>query len=119
MHSPVYVTTLVRVPSSARFAMTKGQPKDGCKKRIILTYDRSGNFPEDKSALATVALRCDQIWRCFVTLAIQVFDKFLTVSFSFGKMLSLLWNFFDILGLIFIVANGQILKIIQPSGHTD
>ena len=44
MHSPVYVTTLVRVPSSARFAMTKGQPKGGCKKRIILTYDRSGNY---------------------------------------------------------------------------
>ena len=33
-------------------------------------------------------------------------------------MLSLLWQFYDILGLIFIVPNGPILKIIQPSSHT-
>ena len=30
--------------------------------------------------------------------------------FLFGKMLSLLWQISDIIGLIFIVANGQILK---------
>ena len=35
-----------------------------------------------------------------------VFDKFLTVYFLFGKMLSLLWQIWA----IFIVANGQILK---------
>ena len=46
------------------------------------------------------------------------FGKSLLVYFSFGKMLSLLWQICDIIGLIFIVANGQILKKIQPSGHT-
>ena len=38
--------------------------------------------------------------------------KFLTVYFLFGKMLSLLWQICDIIGLIFGVANGQILKNI-------
>ena len=38
------------------------------------------------------------------------FDKLLTVIFLFGKMLSLLWQILCIIGLIFIVANGQILK---------
>ena len=36
--------------------------------------------------------------------------KFLTVHFPFGKMLSLLWQICDIIGLVFIFANGQILK---------
>ena len=44
--------------------------------------------------------------------------QILTVYFLFGKMLSLLWKIWCIIGLIFIVANGQILKIINPSGHT-
>ena len=38
------------------------------------------------------------------------FGKFLTVYFIFGKMLSLLWQICDIIGLISIVANGQTLK---------
>ena len=42
--------------------------------------------------------------------SLQVFGKFLTVYFLFGKMLSLLWQICDIIGLYFIVANGQILK---------
>ena len=46
----------------------------------------------------------DQIWQNFAT------GKFWTVYFLFGKILSLLWQICDILGLIFIVANGQILK---------
>ena len=41
---------------------------------------------------------------------LQVFGKFLTVYFLFGKMLCLLWQICDIIMLIFIVANGQILK---------
>ena len=40
----------------------------------------------------------------------QVFSKYLTVYFLFGKMLSLLWQIWYIIGLIFIVANCQILK---------
>ena len=32
------------------------------------------------------------------------------VNFLFGTMLSLLWQICDIIGLIFIVTNGQILK---------
>ena len=42
--------------------------------------------------------------------SLQVFGNFLTVYFSFGKMLSILWQIWDIIGLIFIAANGQILK---------
>ena len=41
-------------------------------------------------------------------------EIFLPVYFAFGKLLSLLWQFFSI-GQIFIVANGQTLK--KPS-HT-
>ena len=42
--------------------------------------------------------------------SLQVFVKYLMVNFLFGKMLSLLWQICDIIGLIFIFANGQILK---------
>ena len=41
---------------------------------------------------------------------LQVLGKFLAVRFLFGKMLSLLWQKCDIIGLIFIASNGQILK---------
>ena len=41
---------------------------------------------------------------------LQVFGKFVTVYFLFGEMISLLWQICDIIGLISIVANGQILK---------
>ena len=53
--------------------------------------------------------QCDQIWRKSTTLAI--FDFF----FLFGKMMSLLWQICDIIGLIFIVVNGQILKKIRKN----
>ena len=36
--------------------------------------------------------------------------QILTVYFLFVKMISLLWQICDIIGLYFIVANGQILK---------
>ena len=42
--------------------------------------------------------------------SLQVFGKFLTVYLLIGKMLSLLYQICDIIGLIFFVANGQILK---------
>ena len=48
-----------------------------------------------------------------------LFGKFLTVYFLFGKMQSTLWQICVIIGLIFIAWNGQTLKKIQPSGHTD
>ena len=38
---------------------------------------------------------------------------------AFGKILNLLVQTLNVLGLIFIVVNGQIVnKIILPSGHT-
>ena len=40
----------------------------------------------------------------------QVFGKFLTVYFLFGKVLSLFWQIWFFNRLILIVANGQILK---------
>ena len=42
--------------------------------------------------------------------SLQVFGKILTVYFLFGKTLSILCQICDIIGLIFSVANGQILK---------
>ena len=56
--------------------------------------------------------QCDQILRNFATLAkVQhVVCKYLTVYFLFGKTISLLWQICDIIGLIFIIANGKILK---------
>ena len=47
---------------------------------------------------------------CKVVESLQVFGKFLTVYFLFGKMLSVLWQICDIIGLIFNVVNGQIFK---------
>ena len=41
---------------------------------------------------------------------LQIFGKILTVHFLFGKMLNLLWQICDIIGLVFIVANVQKLK---------
>ena len=56
-------------------------------------------------------LQRDQIWRNFATLAkkLQIFGKFLIVHFLFGKLLSILWQICDIMGLVFFVSNGQIL----------
>ena len=45
------------------------------------------------------------LWQKF-TSCWQIF----MVYFLFGKMLSLLWQICDIIGLIFILATGQILK---------
>ena len=42
--------------------------------------------------------------------SLQVFGKFLMVYFLLGKRLSILWQICYIIGLIFIVASGQILK---------
>ena len=42
--------------------------------------------------------------------SLQVFVDFMSAYFLFGKRLSLLWQICDIIGLIFIVANGQILN---------
>ena len=42
--------------------------------------------------------------------SLQVFGKSFNVYYLFGKMLSLFWQICDIIGLIFNVANGQILK---------
>ena len=59
--------------------------------------------------------RRDSTWPVWPDLAKfrhfgKVFSKFLRVYYLFGKILSLLWQNCDIIGLIFIVANGQILK---------
>ena len=57
--------------------------------------------------------QCDQIWQNFATLANV--NKYLANVWQFilfGKMLSIFWQICDIIGLIFIAANGQILKNI-------
>ena len=45
------------------------------------------------------------LWQNFTSLW-----QILTIYFIFGKMLSLLWKTWNIIGLIFIVANGKILN---------
>ena len=39
-------------------------------------------------------------------------DESLTAYFLFGKMLSLIWQIWNIIGIISIVADGKILKLI-------
>ena len=67
-----------------------------------------------RETIPTIVVKeqCDQICRNFATLAkvYKSLEFFWTVSFLFGKMLSLLWQICDIIGLIFILATGQILK---------
>ena len=47
---------------------------------------------------------------CHFGKILQVFGKLSTVYFSFGKILILFWRICFIIGIIFIVTNGQILK---------
>ena len=47
---------------------------------------------------------------CHFGKILQAFGKILNDYFSFGKMLNLLWHIFYISGLVFVVANGQILN---------
>ena len=57
--------------------------------------------------------QCDQIWRNFAPC--QKFTslwQFLTVYFLFAKILSLLWQICDIIGLIFIFQLVKYWKII-------
>ena len=58
--------------------------------------------------------RCQAMWPDLAKIRhfgkSQVFCNSLTVYFLFGKMLSILCQICDIIGLIFIVSNGQILK---------
>ena len=49
---------------------------------------------------------------CHFGKSLQVFGKFLAAYFSFGKMLSLLWQICDIIGLSFNVAYSQIMENI-------
>ena len=59
--------------------------------------------------------QCDQIFRNFAALA-KLYKSLANcwqfIYFLFVKMLSLLWQIWYIIGLIFIVSNGQKLKII-------
>ena len=42
---------------------------------------------------------------------LQAFGKFFTVYFLFGRMLSLIWQICDIIGLSFIVVNAKNWKM--------
>ena len=75
-----------------------------CNSRVII-YDRRGFI-----SLARA------LWPYFVKFGhfgakvYNNFGKFLTLYFLFGKILIILWQVCDIIGLFFIAANGQILK---------
>ena len=48
-----------------------------------------------------------------------VFGKFLKVYLIFGKIETLLWQLFNVIGQKFIVIKGpNIVRIIWPFGHT-
>ena len=54
--------------------------------------------------LSNSVTRCGEI--------LPLWQRFLMVYFLFSQMICLLWRICDIIGLIFIVANGRTLKII-------
>ena len=56
-------------------------------------------------------MQCDEIWRNWAKICIKFTSlwQILTAYFLLGKMLSLLWQIGDIVGLIFSVPNGKIL----------
>ena len=62
----------------------------------------------------SVCIQCDQIW--------QNFKNSLTISCDtiqyLAKIVSISCQIFYTFGQIFVVLNGQLLKIKQPSGHT-
>ena len=74
---------------------------------VKLVTSRTAILPPTLSVLCTVTRfgKISPLWQKF-TGSWQI----LTVYFLFGKMLSLLWQICDIIGLTFIVANGQTLK---------
>ena len=79
---------------------------------ILFLYKQDGN---EKFSL--VILLSGSQWSVWPDLAKfryftswQVFGIFLVVYLLFGKLMSLLWQICDIIGLIFIVANGPKLK---------
>ena len=86
--------------------------RSGPEKNRKLFSGRNEDWARPRNWDSEAADQCDRIWRKFATLAkvYKYLAKFLTVYFLFGKMLSLLRHICDIIGLFFIVANGQILK---------
>ena len=54
------------------------------------------------------------LWRNFQSLW-----PFLRVSFVLGKFSNILWYICNAVGQIFVDLNGQILKNIYPSGHSE
>ena len=68
---------------------------------------REASSPPTKDIHAVVP---DLAKICHFGNILQVFSKLLTFYFLSGKMLILFWRICYIIGLIFIVENGQILK---------
>ena len=60
---------------------------------------------KDSTDCCIIHVQCNQIWQNIATL--EKCHKSLMVYFFFLKMLCLLWQICDIIGLIFIVAIGQ------------
>ena len=49
----------------------------------------------------------------------QVLDNFLRLYLLFGKSFNRLWQILYAIGQVFVDINGQMLKKIKPSGHTE
>ena len=70
-------------------------------KKVKLSFLSNHSLSSSVTRLGEIS----PLWKKFTSLW-----QILIVYFLFGKMLSLLWQICDIIGVIFIVASGQILK---------
>ena len=85
-----------------------------CLRNVVVVVDVVGgstqcnNIQQHLLRLQRIVTRFGKIlplWQKFKSLW-----QFLTAYFLFGKVLNLLWQICEIVGLIFIFANGQMLK---------
>ena len=83
-------------------------PQPFCARKLI--YLNLAVQMQARSAFAFEQCDTDLAKFCHFGKSLQVIGKFLMLYFLFDKMLSLLWQICHIFGLIFTVANDQILN---------
>ena len=117
----VFLSKRRRNKSCGTVSNQKSWKKLFCSSQIIVgrQQTRGNAFPKKQNSNFlsyfnwSKSFECRAVWPDLAKFrhlgkSFQVFGKFLTVFF--GKTLSILWQFCDIIGLIFIDANGQLLK---------
>ena len=133
-------SNLIAFPSEAAYRATTTEPSHSSSscfwKKIFLLNQVKFRFKHSSSSspLSSTQRRLRRFrrrrrrWVVWPDLAkfrhfgitLQVVGKFLTLYFLFGKMSSLFWLIWSIIGLILIVAHGPKLKNnLTPFGHTE